>query len=77
MRPEVVPLIQALPDRKFAVLDATVADIVQRIKIDTSAGSFVPDAVTAKAGSPIELEFPPGGSGCSASITFPTTAPLR
>lgn len=44
---------------------------VQRIRIETADSKFVPDAVTAKAGSPIELEFPPGGSGCTASITFP------
>jgi plastocyanin domain-containing protein len=44
---------------------------VQRIRIETAAGEFSPDQVTAKAGSPIELEFPPGGSGCTASITFP------
>lgn len=43
----------------------------QRIRIETADSSFSPDAVTAKAGSPIELEFPPGGSGCTASITFP------
>lgn len=47
------------------------ADGVQRIQIATADSKFNPDAVTAKAGSPIELEFPPGGSGCTASITFP------
>jgi hypothetical protein len=43
----------------------------QRIRIATANSAFTPNEVTAKAGTPIELEFPPGGAGCTASITFP------
>ncbi|MDO8964243.1 MAG: cupredoxin domain-containing protein [Coriobacteriia bacterium] len=43
---------------------------VQRFKIDTTKGEFLPNEVRVKANEPVELEFPPGGAGCTGRITF-------
>lgn len=42
----------------------------QRFAVDTASGKFVPNAITAKAGVPIEIAFGPGGNACAAKATF-------
>ena len=44
---------------------------VQRIAVDTSAGSFSPNLVRAKAGVPIEIEFSRAPGGCMSGVLFP------
>ena len=44
---------------------------VQRIAVDTSAGSFSPNLVRAKAGVPIEIEFSQAPGGCMSGVWFP------
>lgn len=47
------------------------AEGTQRVKVDTTRGTFNPSPIEVKADVPVELEFPPGGTGCAASISFP------
>lgn len=42
----------------------------QRFAVETAGGKFVPNAITAKAGVPIEIAFGAGGNACSAKATF-------
>lgn len=43
---------------------------VQRIAVDTSQGSFNPNAIKAKAGVPIEIEFSQAPGGCLSGVLF-------
>jgi hypothetical protein len=60
----------------FATTQVTASkqpDVVggmQRFAVDTASGKFVPDAIVAKAGVPIEITFGAGGNACAASATF-------
>lgn len=55
-----------------AVEGSTVVEgDVQRIAVDTSAGSFSPNVVRAKAGVPIEIEFSQAPGGCMSGVWFP------
>ncbi len=47
------------------------ADGVQRIAVDTSAGTFTPNVVRATAGVPIEIQFSQAPGGCMAGVWFP------
>lgn len=44
---------------------------VQKLDVDTSAGSFNPNVIKAKAGVPIELTFSQAPGGCLAGVYFP------
>jgi plastocyanin len=48
-----------------------VAGDVQRIAVDTSAGSFNPNVIKAKAGVPIEIDFSQSPGGCLSGVMFP------
>jgi hypothetical protein len=50
-----------------AVSDGTV----QRITVDLSSGSYVPNMIAAKAGVPIEITFGKG-AGCVKKLVFPS-----
>lgn len=49
----------------------TVSGDIQAVDIDTSAGSFAPNVVKAKAGIPIEMNFSQAPGGCMAGVLFP------
>jgi len=49
----------------------TVEGSVQKIAVDTSAGSFNPNVIKAKAGVPIELTFSQAPGGCLSGVLFP------
>jgi len=49
----------------------TVESDVQRIAVDTSAGSFNPNVIKAKAGVPIEIAFSQAPGGCLSGVFFP------
>src|SRR5659263_87542 len=49
----------------------TVEGDVQKIAVDTSAGSFNPNVIKAKAGVPIEIEFSQAPGGCLSGVLFP------
>lgn len=49
----------------------TVSGNVQKIKIDTSQGTFNPNVIKAKAGVPIELDFSQAPGGCLTDVVFP------
>ena len=49
----------------------TVEGNVQKIAVDTSAGSFNPGAIKAKAGIPIEITFSKSSGGCLSGVYFP------
>lgn len=44
---------------------------IQKIAVDTSAGSFSPNVVKAKAGVPIEMTFSQAPGGCLSGVWFP------
>lgn len=44
---------------------------VQKLTVDTSAGSFNPNVIKAKAGVPIELTFTQAPGGCLSGVMFP------
>jgi len=44
---------------------------VQKIAVDTSAGSFNPNVIKAKAGVPIEIAFSQAPGGCLSGVFFP------
>lgn len=55
-----------------AVEGATVVEgDVQRIAVDTSAGSFNPNVIKATAGVPIVIEFSQAPGGCLSGVWFP------
>jgi hypothetical protein len=75
----VVPIVLALILVVFVAFAASqvaaskqpdVTGGVQRFSVDTASGKFVPAAITAKAGVPIEITFGAGGNACAASATF-------
>lgn len=43
---------------------------VQKIAVDTSAGSFNPNVIKAKAGVPIEIAFSQAPGGCLSGVLF-------
>ncbi|KAF0209296.1 MAG: hypothetical protein FD171_21 [Actinobacteria bacterium] len=49
----------------------TVEGDVQRIAVDTSAGSFNPNVIKAKAGVPIIIDFSQAPGGCLSGVYFP------
>lgn len=49
----------------------TVEGNVQKLTVDTSAGSFNPNTIKAKAGVPIELTFTQAPGGCLSGVVFP------
>lgn len=49
----------------------TVEGDVQRIAVDTSAGSFNPNVIKAKAGVPIVIDFSQAPGGCLSGVYFP------
>jgi len=49
----------------------TVAGDVQTIAVDTSAGTFNPGLIRAKAGVPIEITFSQSPGGCLSGVVFP------
>lgn len=49
----------------------TVEGDAQRIAVDTSAGSFNPNVIKAKAGVPIVMEFSQAPGGCMTGVYFP------
>lgn len=49
----------------------TVEGDVQKLYIDTSAGSFNPNVIKAKAGVPLELTFSQAPGGCMSGVMFP------
>ena len=49
----------------------TVEGSVQKIAVDTSAGSFNPNVIKAKAGVPIEIAFSQSPGGCLSGVLFP------
>lgn len=49
----------------------TVEGDVQKLTVDTSAGSFNPNVIKAKAGVPIELTFTQAPGGCLSGVMFP------
>lgn len=49
----------------------TVEGDVQKLTVDTSAGSFNPNIIKAKAGVPIELTFTQAPGGCLSGVMFP------
>lgn len=51
--------------------ETTVEGGVQKITVDTSSGSFVPDTIRAKAGIPVEIAFTRAPGGCLAGVLFP------
>lgn len=54
-----------------AQASTTIAGNVQKISVDTSAGSFNPGAIKAKAGIPIEITFSKSSGGCLSGVYFP------
>lgn len=50
---------------------ATVEGGVQKISVDTSAGSFNPNVIKVKAGVPVEISFSKSGGGCLSGVYFP------
>lgn len=50
---------------------ATTEGGVQKISVDTSAGSFNPNVIKVKAGVPIEIAFSKSGGGCLSGVYFP------
>lgn len=49
----------------------TVEGDVQKLTVDTSAGSFNPNIIKAKAGVPVELTFTQAPGGCLSGVMFP------
>lgn len=49
----------------------TVVGDVQTIAVDTSAGTFNPGLIKAKAGVPIEISFSQSPGGCLSGVVFP------
>jgi plastocyanin len=50
---------------------ATTEGGVQKISVDTSAGSFNPNVIKVKAGVPVEIAFSKSGGGCLSGVYFP------
>ncbi|MBE0476560.1 MAG: cupredoxin domain-containing protein [Coriobacteriia bacterium] len=51
--------------------ETTVEGGVQRIEVDTSAGSFDPNVIKAQAGIPIEITFSQAPGGCLSGVIVP------
>ncbi len=49
---------------------STVEGDVQKLTVDTTAGSYNPNVITLKAGVPTEITFTQSG-GCLAQVVFP------
>ena len=50
---------------------ATLDGDIQRVTVDASGGTFVPDVITVAAGIPIEIAFSQAPGGCLSGVIFP------
>jgi hypothetical protein len=64
MKPDMKP-------EKMIVKTASIESGVQRISVDLTSGTYVPNKVVAKAGMPLEITFGQG-KGCVKMLVFPS-----
>jgi Cupredoxin-like domain len=58
------------PSRSITKGAATLTGGVQKIAIDLTQGSYSPNYVTAKAGTPIEMDFKGPTPSCNGTVIF-------